>query len=81
MNMKLICAIAILVGGSALSGCASMKGDSRSLASTAQHTQDLDNIDLAYVAQIEKQAHEHFMEVLWVHPPVLSEPTQATTTH
>jgi hypothetical protein len=70
MNAKIFCVIGLLIGVSAVGGCASMKGDSRSLATAAANS---DNIDQAYVARVERQAREKGIEVQWVHPPTLSE--------
>jgi hypothetical protein len=78
MNAKVVCVIGLLIGVSAVGGCASMKGDSRSLATSAI---DSDGIDLAYVARVERQARERGIEVRWVHPPLLSATTPATTSH
>ena len=69
MNTKVICVIGLLIGVSAVGGCASMKGDSRSLATT---TINSDNIDQVYVARIDKQAREKGIEVRWIHPPTLA---------
>ena len=70
MNVKILCAIGLLAALSAIGGCASMKGDSRSVAVNALES---DNVDLAYVARIEQQARERNTEVQWVHPPTLGE--------
>jgi 5,10-methylene-tetrahydrofolate dehydrogenase/methenyl tetrahydrofolate cyclohydrolase len=70
MNAKLFCVIAVLVGASAIGGCASMKGgDSTKLATTAVNS---DNIDQVYVARVERQARERGIEVQWIHPPLLA---------
>ena len=70
MNAKVLCVIGLLVGGSAIGGCASMKhGDSTKLANTAVNS---DNIDQVYVARVERQAKERGIEVRWVHPPLLN---------
>lgn len=71
MNAKVICVIGLLIGGCAIGGCASMKGDSRSLATT-----DLTGkiIDEAYVARVEEQAQQRGIEVRWIHPPTLDDP-------
>ena len=67
MNANVFCVIGLLVLASALCGCASMKqGDSTKLATTAANS---DNIDLAYVARVDRQAMERGIEVRWVHPP------------
>lgn len=70
MNAKLFCVIGLLIGVSAIGGCASMKGDSTKLATTAVNS---DNIDQAYVARVERQARERGIEVRWVHPPQLAQ--------
>jgi len=78
MNAKVFCVIGLLIGVSTMGGCASMKGDSRSLATSAINS---DNVDQAYVARVERQARERGIEVRWVHPPLLSEASTATMAH
>ena len=70
MNIKMVVAVAVVLGLVSLSGCASMrgKGDSRDLAS-ALSDDPANPVDLAYVSQINQEAKRHFAVVLWVNPP------------
>ena len=70
MNTKVICLIGLLAGVSAVGGCASMKGDSRSLATSAVNS---DNIDQVYVARVERQARAKGIVIKWIHPPMLAD--------
>lgn len=66
MNVRLLMAIGLVGGLVALSGCAStMDKDSRSLGMTT-HSSDTDS---AYMAQIDQEARQHGVAVVWVHPP------------
>ncbi len=66
MNIKTVVAVALVCGLAALSGCASMgkDKDSRSVTSSVS-----DEVDVAYMAEINRQAKERWMTVLWVNPP------------
>lgn len=85
MNVKTVLTVAFVCGGLAsLDGCASMgmgKGDSRDLASSLSDD-PANPVDLAYIAQVNQDANQHFAVVLWVNPPHkadLAEP--ASTNH
>lgn len=46
----------------ALAGCATQ-------AEALRASPDDENVDLAYVSQVEEAARAHFVDVHWVHPP------------
>jgi len=76
MNIKMVLAVALVCGGLAsLGGCSSMGGSKDSSALTSGLS---DNVDLAYVAQINQEAKQHFAVVLWVNPPQKSDQSQQT---
>jgi hypothetical protein len=58
-----------------------MKGDSRSLASSATTDLTGQTIDEAYVARVEEQAQQRGIEVRWIHPPTLSAPPMVNDAH
>ena len=66
MNVKTIMAVglasACLIS---LGGCASTKGDARSLGMSTHQ----DDVDTAYIAYVDKSARVHGVQVLWVNPP------------
>ncbi len=67
MNVKTILTVVLVCGGlAALGGCASMgKGKDSSALTSAIN----DNVDLAYIAQVNQQASQRFAKVIWVNPP------------
>lgn len=68
MNAKVISVIALLIGACTIGGCASMKGDSKSMAVA----QPSDNVDVAYVAAVEKAANRQGVRIIWVSQPQLA---------
>jgi hypothetical protein len=67
MNVKTVLTVALVCGGLAsLGGCASMGKSNDSSALTSGIN---DNVDLAYVAQVNQEANRHFATVIWVNPP------------
>jgi hypothetical protein len=68
MNVKTVMAVALACGGVALlGGCAGMskKGDSSAYLNTGIS----DDVDVAYIMQVNDEASRHFAKVVWVNPP------------
>ena len=67
MNIKTVLAVALVCTGVAfLGGCASMssKGDPSALTSGVS-----DNIDVAYMAEVNALAEVNGVKVIWLNPP------------
>ncbi len=70
MNAKtVVTAVLASAAIASLSGCASMgmgKGDARDLNSNLAD----DPFDQVYIARVNADAKNHFMEIIWVNPPL-----------